>query len=88
MELAKHQEFTDATGMPVYFCDLQSPWQRGTNENTNQLLWQYFPKKTCLKQHSSEMLKNVADQLNPRPRKTLSYQTPQTAILYAVASTG
>lgn len=68
--------------------DPQSPWQRGTNENTNQLLRQYFPKKTCLKQHSSEMLKNVADQLNRRPRKTLSYQTPQTAILYAVALTG
>ncbi|MBX8803425.1 IS30 family transposase [Ochrobactrum sp. MR28] len=88
MELAKHQEFTDATGMPVYFCDPQSPWQRGTNENTNQLLRQYFPKKTCLKQHSSEMLKNVADQLNRRPRKTLRYTTPQTAILYAVALTG
>lgn len=88
MELAKHQEFTEATGMPVYFCDPQSPWQRGTNENTNQLLRQYFPKKTCLKQHSSKMLEQVADQLNCRPRKTLGYQTPRTAILYDVALTG
>ena len=88
MELAKHQEFTEATGMPVHFCDPQSRWQRGSNENTNQLLGQYFPKKTCLKQPSTKKLEQVADQLNCRPRKTLGYQTPRTAILYDVALTG
>lgn len=77
MELARHAEFTDKTNMPVYFCDPQSPWQRGTNENTNSLIRQYFPKKTCLAQHSQERLDEVANELNNRPRKTLRFNTPQ-----------
>jgi IS30 family transposase len=88
MELAKHEEFTKKTGVPVYFCDPQSPWQRGTNENTNRLLRQYFPKKTCLKQHTQQDLNAVAIQLNKRPRKTLGYNTPEKVILYDVALTG
>ena len=88
MELAKHEEFTKKTGVPVYFCDPQSPWQRGTNENTNRLLRQYFPKKTCLKQHTQKDLNAVAIQLNKRPRKTLGYNTPEKVILYDVALTG
>lgn len=63
MEPAKHIEFTRQTNVPVYFCDPQSPWQRGTNENTNSLNRQYFPKKTCLAQHSQQVLNNVTDQL-------------------------
>lgn len=77
MELAKHQELTDSTNMPVFFCDPQSPWQRGTNENTNSLIRQYFPKKTCLAQHSQERLNEVAYELNTRPRKTLGFKTPE-----------
>ena len=88
MELAKHEEFTEKTGVPVYFCDPQSPWQRGTNENTNRLLRQYFPKKTCLKKHSQKDLNAVAIQLNKRPRKTLGYNTPEKVILYDVVLTG
>ncbi len=88
MEPAKHQEFTKKTGVPVYFCDPQSPWQRGTNENTNRLLRQYFPKKTCLKKYSQKQLDEVAKQLNERPRKTLSYNTPEMTILQDVALTG
>lgn len=68
------------TKMPVYFCDPQSPWQRGTNENTNSLIRQYFPKKTCLAQHSQERLDEVANELNNRPRKTLGFKTPQQII--------
>jgi len=88
MELAKHEDFTERTGVPVYFCDPQSPWQRGTNENTNRLLRQYFPKKTCLKKHTQKELNNVAIQLNNRPRKTLGYKTPEKVISYDVALTG
>jgi len=82
MELAKHEDFTEKTGVPVYFCDPQSPWQRGTNENTNRLLRQYFPKKTCLKKYTQEELNIVAIQLNNRPRKTLGYKTPAKVMLH------
>ncbi|HDK8696495.1 TPA: IS30-like element ISAhy3 family transposase, partial [Aeromonas hydrophila] len=80
MELAKHLEFTANTGVKVYFCDPQSPWQRGTNENTNGLIRQYFPKKTCLAQYSQQELDKVAAQLNSRPRKTLKFKTPKEVI--------
>jgi len=87
MELAKHSDFTAHTGVPVYFCDPQSPWQRGTNENTNSLIRQYFPKKTCLAQHSQEKLDQVAEQLNTRPRKTLNFETPKQVVQQSVALT-
>ena len=80
MELAKHLELTACTGVKVYFCDPQSPWQRGTNENTNGLIRQYFPKKTCLAQYSQQELDEVAAQLNSRPRKTLKFKTPKEVI--------
>ena len=87
MELAKHADFTKKTGVPVYFCDPQCPWQRGTNENTNSLIRQYFPKKTCLAQHSQHKLDQVAEQLNTRPRKTLKFETPKQVIEKSVALT-
>ncbi|MET0038384.1 MAG: IS30 family transposase [Candidatus Thiodiazotropha lotti] len=87
MELAKHAEFTKQTGVPVYFCDPQSPWQRGTNEYTNSLIRQYFPKKTCLAQHSQKQLNLVANQLNSRPRKILDFETPQNIINQSVVLT-
>ena len=85
MELAKHVAFTQATNMPVYFCDPQSPWQRGTNENMNSLIRQYFPKKTSLAQHSQSVLDNVAKQLNERPRKTLKFKSPKEIMEKGVA---
>jgi IS30 family transposase len=87
MELAKHAEFTQETSIPVYFCDPQSPGQRGTNENTNSLIRQYFPKKTCLSQHSQQTLKSVAKELNERPRKTLKFKTPKEIVNKSVALT-
>lgn len=87
MELAKHEKFTADTGIPVFFCDAQSPWQRGLNENTNSLIRQYFPKKTCLGQHSQVKLNEVADQLNNRPRKILKFNTPKQIINRSVALT-
>lgn len=75
-EMARHQEITLATGMPIYFCDPHSPWQRGTNENTNGLLRQYFPKGTDLSFHGPGILENVAAELNSRPRKRHGYRTP------------
>ena len=71
-----HKEFSIDTGIKVYFCDPHSPWQRGTNENTNRLLRQYFPKKTDLSGYSQSNLNEVALKLNQRPRKTLEFLTP------------
>ena len=80
MEMAQHAQLRIETGLPVYFCDPRSPWQRGSNENTNGLLRQYFPKGTDLARHSAEDLAAVAATLNGRPRKTLGWRTPAEAI--------
>jgi IS30 family transposase len=76
IEMRRHDEFTAASDVPVYFCEPSSPWQRGTNENTNGLLRQYFPKGTDLRIHTAERLAGVAADLNSRPRKTLAWETP------------
>jgi transposase, IS30 family len=79
-EMAAHAQFSVRTGVPVYFCDPRSPWQRGSNENTNGLLRQYFPKRTELSHYTQEELDAVAAELNGRPRQTLGFKTPSEAL--------
>jgi IS30 family transposase len=85
-EMSEHRRFSVESGVEVYFCDPQSPWQRGSNENTNGLLRQYFPKGTDLSVHSAEHLAAVADELNSRPRKTLGWKTPAQALDQVLAA--
>jgi len=87
LEMAKHKTFTMATDVKVYFCDPQSPWQRGSNENTNGLLRQYLPKKADLSCYSQSDLDEIALRLNQRPRKRLGFQTPADKLQASVAST-
>ena len=88
LEMAQHHRFAIATDVAVYFCDPQSPWQRGTNENTNGLLRQYFPDGTDLSSYTQRDLDRIAKQLNTRPRKTLGFRTPAAILAEAVAPTG
>jgi IS30 family transposase len=87
LEMAQHKSFTMATDMQVYFCDPQSPWQRGSNENTNGLLRQYLPKKADLSQFTQSELDAIALRLNTRPRQTLGFRTPADKLQASVAST-
>ena len=84
--MSRHDEFTSASGVAVYFCERASPWQRGTNENTNGLLRQYFPKGTDLGIHTAARLVRVATELNGRPRKTLGWETPAQQLDRLLAS--
>ncbi len=86
--MAQHARLRIDTGLPVYFCDPRSPWQRGTNENTNGLLRQYFPKETDLARHAAAELAAVADTLNARPRKTLGWRTPAEILNESLTSAG
>lgn len=86
-EMASHKDFTVATDVQVYFCDPQSPWQRGSNENTNGLLRQYFPNGTDLSVHSQAALNKIALSLNQRPRETLGFRTPADKLSRTVATT-
>ena len=85
--MAQHKTFSVATDVKVYFCDPHSPWQRGTNENTNRLLRQYLPKKMDLSRYTQAELDKIALRLNQRPRKTLEFQTPASKLQPSVAST-
>jgi IS30 family transposase len=87
-EMSSHKDFSLATDVKVYFCDPSSPWQRGSNENTNGLLRQYFPKRTDLSGYSQTHLDNIALKLNLRPRQTLGFETPVHKLMACVASTG
>ena len=88
IEMAQHVQLGLDTGLQIYFCDPRSPWQRGTNENTNGLLRQYFPKGTNLARHSAEELQAVAAALNGRPRKTLAWRTPAEVLAEHLAAAG
>ena len=87
-ELSQHRRFTVATEIQVYFCDPHSPWQRGTNENTNGLLRPYFPKGEDLSHYTQPQLNRVARELNTRPRQTLNFDTPAAVLARTVAITG
>ena len=87
IEMAQHRQFSIDTGVDVYFCDPHAPWQRGSNENTNGLLRQYFPKYTSLTKYTATDLQAAADSLNNRPRKTLDWATPNEALTRFLATT-
>jgi IS30 family transposase len=87
-EMAQHRQFSIDTGVDVFFCDPHSPWQRGSNENTNGLLRQYFPKGTDLSVHDAAALQAAADSLNNRPRETLGWKKPAEKLTDLIATTG